>query len=74
MTRVLGIVLPLGFFCQFVVGHVIDAYGLFAALTSLWAVGVLLAALQLVPVVAIQVRRSSLALVGGFKLFSRASS
>lgn len=55
MTRVLGITLPLGFFCQFIVGHVIDAHGLFAALASLWATGVLLAALQLIPVLAIQV-------------------
>lgn len=56
MTRILGIILPLGFFCQFVVGYVVDSWGLSVALLAMWTVGVVLATLQLVPIVPIQVR------------------
>ena len=54
-TRILGIVLPLGFFAQFGVGALVDGYGLWATMTALWAAGVLVSALNLVPVLQLQV-------------------
>jgi hypothetical protein len=54
-TNIFGIVLPLGFFFQFIVGPIIDRMGLRISWFLLWAILVLLCVLNLIPNLKLQV-------------------
>jgi hypothetical protein len=54
-TSILGIMMPVGFFVQFIVGAVLDRMGLRATTLCLWVLAVLLSALTMIPVLSSQI-------------------